>query len=61
MQNVVNNLVKSLKELQSPAGPITPRPGPIFPIDEAAIDNDDITPKPLLVETNNAHMTNIKM
>ena len=60
IQNVVSNLAKGLKKLQSPLGPIEPRPGPIFPIDDAAIDNDDIISNPS-AEINNADMKNIRI
>ena len=39
MQNVAKYLLKSLSKDQFCIGPITPRPGPIFPIDDADIDN----------------------
>ena len=60
MQNVVNNLAKALKELQSLVGPIIPNPGPILPIDEADIDKDDIMSNPF-IEINNAQIINIKI
>ena len=60
MQNVVNNLLKAFKELQSLDGPIAPNPGPTFPIDEADIDKDDIMSNPF-IEINNEHTVNIKI
>ena len=60
MQNVVNNLVKAIKEPQSLDGPIVHSPGPIFPIDEADIDNDDIISNPFR-DINNVQATNIKI
>ena len=60
MQNVVSNLLVAFNELQSPDGPIIPRPGPIFPIDEADIEIDDIISNPLM-EINNAQTANIKI
>ena len=60
MQNVVNNLAKASKELQSLVGPIVPSPGPILPIDEADIDKDDMKSNPF-IEINNAQIINIKM
>ena len=60
MQNVVNNLVKAFKELQSLVGPIAPNPGPIFPIEAADIDNDDIISNPFR-DINNVQATNIKI
>ncbi len=60
MQNVVNNLLVAFNELQSPDGPITPNPGPTFPIDEADIEIDDIISNPLM-EINNAQTANIKI
>ena len=60
MQNVVNNLLKAFKELQSLVGPIAPSPGPILPIDEADIDNDDVMSNPF-IDINNVQATNIKI
>ena len=60
IQNVVNNLLKVFKELQSLDGPIAPNPGPMFPIDEADIDKEDIISNPF-IEIINEHRANINI
>ena len=60
MQKVANNLVKVFNEPQSIDGPIIPRPGPIFPIDDADIAKEEIISKPF-IETINEHIANINI
>ena len=60
MQNVAKYLAESFSELQSLVGPITPRPGPIFPIDDADIAKEDTISNPF-IEIINEHRANINI
>ena len=60
MQNVARYLVGSFNEAQLLVGPIIPRPGPIFPIDDAEIANDETRSNPF-IETTSAHSPKINI
>ena len=60
MQKVANSLVKLFNEPQSVDGPIAPKPGPMFPMDDADIASEEIISCPL-IETTNEHKTNINI
>ena len=60
IQKVANSLLKVFNEPQSLDGPITPKPGPIFPIDDADIAKEDIISNPF-IEITNEHTANINI
>jgi len=60
MQNIEMYLVGSFNVAQLLVGPIIPRPGPIFPMDDAEIAKDEMTSKPF-IETTNVHNAKINI